>query len=72
MLLVAERIKLFSYYPAPPLSFDLVALIGFFLAVFFAGYATRIASLDTNDKVKATIDGIDADIKELTLKLPPD
>lgn len=71
VLFIAGRIELFGRTFARPGSFDLLALMCLFVAIFFGGYALKIASLDTQDKLQATIAGIDADIQELTSKLPP-
>jgi hypothetical protein len=70
-ILIVGHIELFGRSLVSPGSFDLLALMCFGIAVFVAFYAVRIASLDTQDKIKAMLASIDADIQKLTSKLPP-
>jgi hypothetical protein len=70
-IFVLGRIELFGKPVVPPGSFDLLAMFCWSLATLLGVFALKIASLDTQDKIKATIVGIDADIQELTSRLPP-
>ncbi|HLW54545.1 MAG TPA: hypothetical protein VKW06_17045 [Candidatus Angelobacter sp.] len=67
---ILGRIELSGRTLLFPGSFDLLALMCLGLATFCGVYALRFASLDTHNKIKAMIAGINADIDELTSKLP--
>ena len=69
--LIVGRIELFGRGLVHPGSFDLLALMCFGIAILVGFYAVKIASLDTQDKINAMIASINADIHELTSKLPP-
>ena len=72
VVFVLGRIELFGrpVFP-PPGSFDLLALMCWGLATFLGVFALKIAALDTEDKINTKLAGIDADIQELSSKLPP-
>lgn len=71
VIFIFGRIELFGHPVVPPGSLDLLAMMCWSLATLFGVFALKIASLDTRDKIKATIAGIDADIQELKSQLPP-